>query len=45
VDADADEDELPSCSAIEALSRQEPFTNQTLAASTLAMLAKLFCYG
>jgi PRTRC genetic system ThiF family protein len=45
VDADAGEDELPSCSAVEALSRQEPFINQTLAASGLAMLAQLFRYG
>jgi PRTRC genetic system ThiF family protein len=39
------EDPLPSCSAIEALERQEPFINQTLAASALAMLARLFRYG
>src|ERR1700751_2085789 len=45
VDADAGEDELPSCSAIEALERQEPYINQTLAASALAMLARLFRYG
>jgi PRTRC genetic system ThiF family protein len=45
VDADAGEDELPSCSAVEALSRQEPFINQTLAASAPAMLAQLFRYG
>jgi PRTRC genetic system ThiF family protein len=44
-DADAGEDELPNCSAVEALSRQEPFINQTLAASALAMLAQLFRYG
>lgn len=31
-------DDLPSCSAIESLERQEPFINQTLA---LAMLAQL----
>jgi PRTRC genetic system ThiF family protein len=30
VDAAASEDPLPSCSAIEALDRQEPFINQTL---------------
>lgn len=35
----------PSCSAVEALERQEPFINQTLAASALAMLARLFRYG
>ncbi len=45
VDAEAGEDSLPSCSAIEALDRQEPFINQTLAASALAMLAQLFRYG
>jgi PRTRC genetic system ThiF family protein len=45
VDTEAGEDPLPSCSAIEALARQEPFINQTLAASALAMLAQLFHYG
>jgi hypothetical protein len=45
VDAAAGEDPLPSCSAIEALDRQEPFMNQTLASSALAMLARLFHYG
>ena len=45
VDADRGEDALPSCSAIEALERQEPYINQTLAASALAMLARLFRYG
>jgi PRTRC genetic system ThiF family protein len=44
-DAAAGEDPLPSCSAAEALERQEPFINQTLAASALAMLARLFRYG
>ena len=45
IDADAGEDPLPTCSAVEALDRQEPFINQTLAASALAMLARLFRYG
>jgi PRTRC genetic system ThiF family protein len=45
VDERAGEDPLPSCSAAEALDRQEPFINQTLAASALAMLAQLFRYG
>ena len=45
IDAEAGEDPLPSCSAVEALDRQEPFINQTLAASALAMLAQLFRYG
>jgi len=44
-DADAGEDPLPSCSAVEALDRQEPFINQTLALSALAMLGQLFRYG
>lgn len=44
-DTEAGEDALPSCSAVEALDRQEPFINQTLAASALAMLAQLFRYG
>jgi PRTRC genetic system ThiF family protein len=45
VDVKAGEDPLPSCSAIEALDRQEPFINQTLAFSALAMLARLFRHG
>ena len=45
IDAAAGEDPLPSCSAVEALDRQEPFINQTLASSALAMLARLFRYG
>ena len=44
-DAAAGEDPLPSCSAVEALERQEPFINLTLAASSLAMVARLFRYG
>lgn len=44
-DTAAGEDSLPSCSAVEALDRQEPFINQTLAASALATLAQLFHYG
>lgn len=44
-DVTAGEDTLPSCFAVEALERQEPFINQTLAASALAMLARLFRYG
>jgi PRTRC genetic system ThiF family protein len=38
-------DKLPACSALEALDRQEPFVNQTLAYQALAMLARLFRYG
>jgi PRTRC genetic system ThiF family protein len=44
-DTEAGEDPLPSCSAAEALERQEPFINQVLATSALAMLARLFRYG
>jgi len=35
----------PSCSAAEALDRQEPFVNQTLAQHALALLTQLFRYG
>jgi PRTRC genetic system ThiF family protein len=46
VDAKLDKkDKLPACSAVEALDRQEPFINQTLAYQALAMLARLFRYG
>jgi len=38
-------DDLPACSAAEALERQEPFINQTLAYHSLAMLARLFRHG
>ena len=38
-------DRLPACSALEALERQEPFVNQTLAYQALAMLARLFRHG
>ena len=38
-------DKLPACSAVEALDRQEPFINQSLAYQALAMLARLFRYG
>ena len=40
-----DGDGLPSCSAAEALERQEPFVNPTLANHALALLARLFRYG
>lgn len=39
------EDLLPACSAVEALERQEPFLNQSLANQALALLARLFRYG
>jgi PRTRC genetic system ThiF family protein len=37
--------DLPSCSAAEALERQEPFVNPILANHALALLARLFRYG
>lgn len=45
VDEAAGEDNLPSCSAAEAIERQEPFVNQTLAATALAFLSRLLRYG
>ena len=45
VEASLDNDGAPSCSAIEALERQEPFVNQTLAHHALGLLARLFRYG
>jgi len=45
VDERLDDDGFPSCSAVEALSRQEPFVNQVLAQHALALLARLFRYG
>lgn len=45
IDSESGEDPLPNCSALDALNRQEPFINQTLASSALAMLAQLFRYG
>jgi PRTRC genetic system ThiF family protein len=45
VEASLDNDGVPSCSAIEALERQEPFVNQTLAHHALGLLARLFRYG
>jgi PRTRC genetic system ThiF family protein len=45
VDPALDDDDEPSCSAIEALERQECFVNTVLAQHALALLAKLFRYG
>jgi PRTRC genetic system ThiF family protein len=45
VDPQLDDDGQPSCSAAEALERQEPFVNQTLAQHALALLGRLFRYG
>lgn len=39
------EDNQPSCSAFEALEKQEPFVNQTLAQAGLSMLTQLLRYG
>ena len=43
--ADLDGDDFPSCSAAEALDRQEPFVNPTLANHARALLARMFRYG
>ena len=45
IQQELDEDGKPSCSAVEALDRQEPFVNPTLANHALALLARLFRYG
>lgn len=45
VDASLPDDDQPSCSAVEALERQEPFVNQVLAHHALALLTRLFRYG
>jgi PRTRC genetic system ThiF family protein len=44
-DESLEDDTMPSCSAMEALERQEPYINQTLAAESLAMLTRLLRYG
>ena len=44
-DGKLDDDGQPSCSAAEALERQEPFVNQILAHHALALLGRLFRYG
>ena len=45
VDPALDVDNELSCSAIEALDRQEAFVNAVLAQHALALLARLFRYG
>ena len=45
VDPQLDDDDQPSCSALDSISRQEPFVNQSLAQHALALLARLFRYG
>ena len=44
-DKSLDTGDGPSCSAVEALERQEPFVNMTLAQHALALLTRLFRYG
>ena len=44
-DVSLGEENAPSCSALEALEKQEPFVNQTLASFALSLLARLFRYG
>ncbi len=39
------EGELPSCSAAEALERQEPYVNNVLATSAMSMLSRLLRHG
>ena len=45
VNASLDDDATPSCSALDAVERQEPFVNQLLAYHALALLAQLFRHG
>ncbi len=45
VDPSLDDRSQPSCSAAEALDRQHPFINQTLANHALALLSRLFRHG
>jgi len=45
IDPALDDDNEPSCSAIESLERQEPFVNSVLAQHALTLLARLFRYG
>jgi len=45
VDPSLDNDGEPSCSTVEALERQLPFVNSTVAQHALALLARLFRYG
>ena len=45
IDPALDDDNEPSCSAIEALQHQECFVNALVAQHALALLARLFRYG
>lgn len=44
-DPTEEDESLPSCSAIEALTKQQPFVNQVLAMHALALLSRLFWDG
>jgi PRTRC genetic system ThiF family protein len=45
IQQEVEDDGQPSCSAVEALERQEPFVNPTLANLAVGLLARLFRYG
>lgn len=45
IDPSLDDPKVPTCSAAESLSQQEPFVNQALAFQALALLGRLFRYG
>ena len=45
LDPGLDRDMAPSCSAAEALTRQEPFVNEMVVTPALALLARLFRHG
>lgn len=45
VEPSLDTDDVPSCGALEALEKQEPFINQVLAQHALALLTRLFRHG
>ena len=45
IDPALDDDTEPSCSAVEALERQECFVNTVMAQQALALLGRLFRYG
>lgn len=42
IEASLDNDDAPSCSALEPLERQEPLVNRALAFQALALLTRLF---
>ena len=45
IQEELNEEGLPTCSAAEALDRQEPFVNPTLSNHALALFGRLFHYG